>query len=420
MRGAHLIRGLDLGLGLVLMMGCSLISGVPSVPEVPEVPVAVTGTPVATSSPTQPVVPPTVQVCPIRRDLTPPLRASNSPEDTDVFIAAVGAYLTEGGDPEQVSLQELESVRQSDLTGDGGLETIYALNVARPDQVVPEGLLVVFSCQSGAVIQIYRYEAGEGNGLELITTQDLTQDGTADLVFSQYTCGAHTCWHTPNVWSWQDHDFVNRMGAPFQYPYPTYSLEDAVLVVSSAGQGSVGAGPQRVTTTTLTWNGSVITVTEEVTAAPVYRYHAFLDGDRALSAGDAAKAEALFRSVIEDDGLDSWGALVSAEDERLWLEALAWWRLMIVHASAGDTAALESAYAVVAQLDSAVAGAPVQALAERFQRSFARDGDWLAACTYAVGAPEAGEALGVLNSFGYANPVYEIADLCPSLAYPRP
>ncbi len=413
------MRGLGLGLGLVLMMGCSLVSGATPVPEVPEVPVAVTDTPVATPSPTQPVVVPTAQVCPIRRDLTPPLRASNGPEDTAVFIAAVGAYLTKGGDPELVSLQELESVRLSDLTGDGEQEMIYALIVARPDQVVPEGLLVVFSCQSGAVVQIYRYEAGEGNGLELITTEDLTKDGVADLVFSQYTCGAHTCWHTPNVWSWQSRDFVNRMGGPFQYPYPTYAVEDARLVVSSAGQGSVGAGPQRMTTTTLAWDGSVITVTEESTADPVYRYHALLDGDRALSAGDIAKAEALFRSVIEDDGLDQWGALVSAEDERLWLKALAWWRLMIVYASAGDTEAMDSAYAVIAQTDPSVAGAPVQVLAEWFQRSFARDGDWVAACTYALGAPESGDVLDFLNGFGYANPVYETADLCPSLAYPR-
>lgn len=410
------MRGLGLGLGFVIMMGCSVIYEVTSVPEVS---VTVTDTPVAPPSPTEPVVSPTVQICPIRYDLTPPLRASDNQEDIDAFVTAVEAYLTEGGDPEQVGLQELESVRQSDLTGDGGLETIYVLNVARPDQVMPEGLLVVFSCQSGAVVQIYRYEAGEGNGLELITTEDLTEDGVADLVFSQYTCGAHTCWHTPNVWSWQDHDFVNRMGGPFQYPYPIYSLEDAQLVVSSAGQGSVGAGPQRMTTTTLAWDGSVITLTEESIAAPVYRYHAFLDGDRALSTGDATKAEALFRSVIEDDGLDQWGALVSAEDERLWLEALAWWRLMIVDALAGNVEAMRGDYAAIVGLDLEAAGAPVQVLAERFQRSFEWDGDWVAACTYAVDAPESGEVLGLLNSFGYANPVYELADLCPSLAYSR-
>ncbi len=47
------MRGLGLGLGLVLMMG-QLGSGATPVPEVPEVPVAVTDTPVATPSPTQP------------------------------------------------------------------------------------------------------------------------------------------------------------------------------------------------------------------------------------------------------------------------------------------------------------------------------------------------------------------------------
>lgn len=417
MQAGRLWRGASLGLSLVLSLGCSLLSTTPPAAEVVDVTAALTDTPALIASPTPPVASPTPHMCPDFRDVTPPQRGSDDLEGAESFVASLQEYLAEGGDPERVVLGDQEAVHQADLTGDGGLETVYSLIAVHPDQVIPEGLLLVFSCQVGQIKLLYRYEAGEGNGLELIALGDLTEDGVADLVFSQYTCGAHTCWHTPHVWSWRDRDFVDRMGSEFQYPYPTYSLEASGLIVASEGQGSVGAGPQRLTTTTLAWSGDAITVTDEFLAAPVYRYHAFLDGDRAFSAGDLASAEAAYRFVIEDDALESWGFLVGVKDERLWFETLGWWRLMILHASAGRTEDVESAYAMISGLDPAAPGYPVVALAERFRRSYQREGDLQAACTYAVDSDEAAQALSFLNSFGYANPVYEVPDLCPSYAF---
>ena len=418
MVGARLWRGVGLGLGIVFLLGCSLFSGTPPAAEVPVVTVAVTDAPTVAPPTTQPAASPTPQMCPDPSNVAPPQRLSDDLEGTESFIAAVQDYLTQGGDAERVPLAEQEALRQADLTGDGGLETVYVMMAASPDQVFGEGLLIVFSCRAGEVIPLYRYAAGESNGLELIALEDLTQDEVADLVFSQYTCGAHTCWHTPNVWSWAGRDFADRMGSAFQYPYPTYTLEAGSLVVVSAGQGSVGAGPQRLTTTTLGWSGTAITVTDESVAPPTYRYHAFLDGDRALSAGDLASAEAAYRSVIENDALESWGGFGDLEDERLWLEALGWWRLMILDASVGRADDMETAYAMIAGLDSPAPGYPVRALAERFQRSFQRDGDLPAACAYAVDTTGSEQVLGFLNGFGYANPYYEVPDLCPSYAYP--
>jgi hypothetical protein len=316
-------------------------------------------------------------------------------------------------------LGDQEALLQADLTGDEGLETVYSFVAGRPDQAFGEGLLVVFSCRAGEVIPLFKYDAGEGNALELIALEDLTEDGVADLAFSQYTCGAHTCWHTPNVWSWAGGEFADRMGSTLQVPYPTYGLEDGSLVIASAGQGSVGAGPQRLMTITLAWNGNAITVTAESVAPPTYRYHAFLDGDRALTSGDLMSAEAAYRSAIEDDALESWGGFGKLEDERPWLEALSWWRLMILNASAGQDDGIETAYAMVAGLDPSMPAYPVRTLAERFQRSYRRDQSLLPACDYAIDTDEAELVLGFLNGFGYANPFYEVQDLCPSYAFPR-
>jgi hypothetical protein len=269
---------------------------------------------------------------------------------------------------------------------------------------------------------LYRYEPGEWFGLELIGAQDLTQNNVADLVFTEVTCGAHTCWSTPRVWSWREQDFENQMGAEFSYPYAEFALHADSLVAVSGGIGSVGAGPQRVVTTTLTWTGSVITATQTSPAPPDYRYHAWLDAERALAQGEPARARASYERTIEDETLKAWGAAVDPESEAAWLKDLARWRLVMVHAKLGHEAD-RAAYAetLLAQEPDAVTY-PVTVLAERFQREYDRSGDVAGACAYAIGAAggsangdvsvETQAVLDFLNSFGYANPTYGPGDLC--------
>ncbi|MCD6287058.1 MAG: hypothetical protein J7M39_14210, partial [Anaerolineae bacterium] len=221
----------------------------------------------------------------------------------------------------------------------------------------------------------------------------------------------------PYVWSWAGSDFVNHVTGALQFPYPVYEIHDGALVVVSSGVGSVGAGPQRPLTTTLSWGGDAITVADEVSAPPVTRYHALVDGDRAFAGGDLAAARLLYQRVLEDETLTAWGAYMAPEEEHRWLRALGRWRLLILNATEGLDADAEAQHAALtADPQPGMPGTPVVALAERFWRSYRRDGDVDAACRYAMDTDEALTVLDFLNGFGYANPLFEADDLCPYLS----
>lgn len=407
-------RLLPVFLGL-LTLGCVFVNGI--IPTSAPVPATLTG-PTSTPSPSPPtatpapVLSPTPASCPLIQDLVPPVRTGDLEGDLD----ALESYLDQGGDPDLVPLEPQESRLRGDLTGDGSAEMIFGLLDPESSQIPPEGRMVIFTCRAGRVDRLYQYTPGEWYGLELIAATDLTTDGVVDLIFSDVSCGAHTCWHTPYVWSWVGSDFVNHVTEALQFPYPVYEIQDGTLVVVSGGIGSVGAGPQRPLTTTLAWDGGTIAVTDENSGAPAYRYHALLDGDVAFAAGDLPAAQALYERVLQDETLTAWGAYTPPEEEHQWLRALGRWRLLILNAYQGlDAGAEAHTTALTTDYQPGMPGYPLVALAERFWRAYQRDGDAEAACRYALDADESEALLNFLNGFGYANPLFESDDLCPYL-----
>jgi len=411
-------RGVPVGL-LLLTLGCALFdlvdpTSVPVPPTLTE-PTSISTPTLSPSSPV-PTLPPvpsaTTSPCPIIQDLAPPPRTG----DLDAVSDALEAYLDRGGDPDRVLLEPQESLLRGDLTGDGSPEMVFGLIDPESPQIPPESRLVIYTCRAGGVKRLYQYSPGEWYGLELIAVTDLTTDGVADLVFSDFSCGAHTCWHTPYVWSWAGSDFVNHVTGALQFPYPVYEVQRGALVVVSGGVGSVGAGPQRPLTTTLAWVGDAVTVTDEVSAPPVTRYHALVDGDSAFAGGDLTAARSLYQRVLEDETLTAWGAYTIPEEEHQWLRALGRWRLLILNATQGLDGDAEAQHAALtADHEPGVPGYPLVVLADRFWRSYQRDGNAEAACRYATDTDEALIVLDFLNGFGYANPLFEADDLCPYL-----
>ena len=126
-------------------------------------------------------------------------------------------------------LEPLEGLLRGDLIGDYVPEIVLSIIDTESLQVPPPSRMLIFTCDGGGILSPYQYDPGEWMGLELIGIQDLTGDGQGDLVFSDVNCGAHTCWHTPHVWSWTGNDFADAVTAPFQYPYPAFELRDAAL-----------------------------------------------------------------------------------------------------------------------------------------------------------------------------------------------
>jgi hypothetical protein len=373
------------GLLLIVALGCGLVEltaptrdPVPAtLPDPSATPSLIPPTATSTPAPS-----PTPDLCPAGQDLPSPQFTDNLEEN----IAALHDYLDQGGDPQRIALRDDDVLLRGDLTGNGAQELVFGLVDPLAEQIVPRVNLVIFTCQVGGIAQLYRYEPAEWSGLELIAIEDMTADGVADLVFSDFSCGAHTCFHTPVVWSWEGGDFVNRIEDALQFPYPDFHLEDGALTVVSHGIGSVGAGPQRPVTTTLAWTGELVGITEETTAPPTYRYHAFVDGDLAFAAGDLAEAGALYRRVAQDETLTAWGAMLSPEEEHDALKALGQWREVILALSQDDTTAAESTYTdLIASPQPMAVREAVQVVAERFWRAYQRDGDISGACTYAVG-----------------------------------
>jgi len=370
-------------------------------------------------APQQPALTATSGPCPPRRAAPTP----TLPAEFSAYGEALRGYLADGGDPAQLPAilggwQALPPngavMTQADVTGDGVVDMAVSLinpTLAPPDS---EAALILYTCQEGTVHTRYTYHPGEWFSLNLIGARDLTADGIAELVFSETTCGAHTCWDTLHVWAWNNADFVERMGTDFMSPYATFYLEAEQIAVSSFGIGSVGAGPQRPLTTTLAWNGQVITVTGAAIGPAVYRYHAFRDGDEALFSGNDARATQAYHQVLTDNELLAWDAFLSREEERLWFNALAHWRLLVQATRAGDADTAQIHHTqLINDFPPGQAGSPVTTLAQRFQASFEENQNMAYACQAALDAPETQTVLDFLNSFGYANPVYERDDLCP-------
>jgi len=347
------------------------------------------------------------------------------PAQFEDYAAVLGRYLADGGDSADIITLLLawearpamgEPLVLADLTQDGTPEILVSFINPASDRYPPEATLSIYTCREGAVESLYTYHPGGWFGLNLIGARDLTADGAADLAFTEVACGAHTCWDILHVWSWTGVDFEEQVEGEFSAPYATFVLSEGKVSVGSSGIASMGAGPQRPLTTTLAWNGSAITVAETLVGPALYRYHVFRDGDEALFAGKDARAIVAYQHVLEDNTLLSWDAYMSEDEERRWFSALAHWRLLVQAARANLVDDAQAHYAPLSSdFPGGEAGSPVVSLAQRFWTTFLESNNVAYACRAALDVPEAQTVLDFLNSFGYANPVYTLEDLCPFL-----
>lgn len=416
-------------LGLsALLLGCTLFSVRPTTEVTPTLPEA-SSTPGATetSAPTPTTAPtatPTPAPCPARQQIAFPVRPEVA--SLDEYTELIRRYLAEGGDPAQIQSglaawdalppEEDAGPLRGDLTGDGISETVAAFINPMSETFPPRGALAVYACRDKTVETLASHVPEVGRYLWLMDIADLTEDGVADLSFTDITCGAHTCWYTAHVWAWTGDHFEEQVDGTFSLPYAHFWVEEGQIRGISGGIGSVGAGPQRPYTETWQWNGDVITfVTKEMGLAQ-YRYHVFRDGDKALFAEDYDRAFEAYLRVINDETLNPWASMYTAEEERRWFTALAQWRLFTLGMKLGNFPDAEARYErLQADYPPDTSGHPVAVLAERFWTRYQETGNVAYGCLDVVDMPEVEQVLTFLNSFGYANPRYAVEDLCPFL-----
>jgi hypothetical protein len=348
------------------------------------------------------------------------------------YPAAIQKYLNAGGDV--ATLEETlaewgalppeapDQVVALDLTDDDGrLEIVVALWYAG-EAVAPAGDLLIFGQQDGRYALLYQegYDPASP-AVRLLQVLDANGDGRRDVIYTLGTCGAHTCFDSLEVLSWQGTGFSSLMGGRLDMPYPTYAVTPGRIDAESGSVASVGAEPQRGYSEVWEWNGSVFTVTQQIWAPPIYRYHALLDGDYALSAGDYPAAVAAYERVIGDDALQEWGAVSGAVDpgvERAQLAAFARWRLVLTHLQAGDLGSARVAHEQLqAEYPADAVGHDVAALAEVFWGTYAVDGSFVEGCLALVAAAKEDTSVhDFFNAnYGYANPRWEAVDICPFL-----
>jgi hypothetical protein len=354
------------------------------------------------------------------------------PADVSGYGDSIQRYLSGGGDlgvltsslAEWGALPDAENqVVAADLTGDGVDEVVVAL--ARPDAqaLVRPGQLLIFGCSEGTYASLYRegdiIEEMFGPAIELTHLGDVNLDGRPDLVYVLRNCGAHTCSEALRILGWDGAQLVNLMGGTLELPYPTYVVEPGRIEAISGGIGSVGAEPQRGYAEIWAWNGDVFTRTETIYEPPVYRYHALLDGDRALLAGDYPTAAVAYGRVIGDDTLESFVGVISeanGADEHTFLTAFAHWRLLLTHLRMGETASAQGELDVLlADYAPGAAGHEVAQMASAFWDTYLREESIAQGCSEIVASAARYDAvLSFFNdNYGYANPWWEPDDLCP-------
>jgi hypothetical protein len=401
----------------------------PTVPVPTEVPPTEEPTSEPTEPPTEPVptepaptVAPTPPACP-----APGSPTLVQPANFADYPVAIQQYLSAGGD-----VATLEStlagwdafsaganqVVASDLTGDGIAEVAVPLRDPAGEVTFASSYFLILGCHAGGYTFGYQ-EFNEGLWIQSLQIVDANSDGRSDVAYTLDTCGAHTCFETLKILGWDGAAFVSLMGGVLDMPYPTYTVTPGRIEAQSGGIGSVGAEPQRGYTEIWEWNGSVLTITQQIWEPPVYRYHALLDGDQALLAEGYAAARDIYERVIVDDGLQEWGAVsgvVDPADERAQLTAFARWRLLLTYLLTGDLGGAQSEYdRLQADYPAGSAGHDVAVMAETFWIAYQVDGSIADGCAEVVAAAEVDTAVqDFFNwNYGYANPWWESLDLCP-------
>jgi hypothetical protein len=425
-----------LAAGLALY-GCNLPLSTPEAtptPIIAQTQPTAPATPFIPASPTSPPTPtatPEVASGPVACPVPPGSPAPPALQAPAAYVQDVLAFLNGGGSP-----HELQTVIQSaglspqvgmplagqDFNGDGLVDIAVTLLSPSEASIVAPGGLYVFVCIGQAYALAYTSAPVPDVGApEIIDARDLNADGASDLLLARETCGAHTCFSQIEVLVWRQNTFVNVLqGSSDDLPYPSIRVVGPgpdgrfAIAVTGTGIGSAGAGPYRGVTRTWAWNaaGDTLVPGPDLALPSTYRIHVLNDADQADLDGSYATALQLYDQVIHDDSLQDW---VDPPSERANLSAYAMFREVVTRLQLGDTAAAQAAYQDLRNTyPPASLGGAYGLLGQAFWTAYQSSNSLGIACGQAQAFAQANETT-ILQPlyFGYANPEYTAADICP-------
>ena len=277
--------------------------------------------------------------------------------------------------------------------------------------------------EKGQLLVYHQGEAGyvlahevEGVGrIALLEASDINTDRKFDLAYSDTSCGAHTCFATLAVISWDGKAYADWIADEPTIAGPEYTFKDVTaqgqgeeILVHGGVIGSVGAGPQRAWTETyISSKGSEYTLLSREYDPSTCLYHKILDANAAFEAWAAdgfGPAIELYEAALEADDLKACGTI---EDEVATLQDFARFRLIVAAVAGG-----EAGDATVLMGDVRHAG--LRAAASGFLTSYAASGSVIQACRDTTTLAEFNTATwDFLADWGYANPSLTPGELCP-------
>ncbi|MEZ4860046.1 MAG: LysM peptidoglycan-binding domain-containing protein [Caldilineaceae bacterium] len=311
------------------------------------------------------------------------------------------------------------SVTAQDLTGDGvdDLVVIYQNSATQSPQPVMD-LLILDSSASGYTIG---HQARAESEVNLLALVDLNSDGQSDVAWLERTCGASSCFDTVQIYSWDGTTWRNWTAEKITMANASVELKDVLAegqgfeVILSGGQiNSDGAGRQRDRVEN--WgsvDGAPYILLQTTYADSTCLYHLILDANTAFLNGGAdefAKAEELYTKAISDNALVACGTRENELDE---LRSFGLYRLALVAAYEGQP---DVAGDFIESIAATYPTSPYSELGAAWLARYRQDYDLPAACAVATQfAEDNPAAVDLLNSFGYANPSFSAAEVCPVL-----
>ncbi len=381
-------------------------------------------TPTEVATEEAPTATPEALACPTTADEYPTAILSalaNTGADTGANTGGsaevLSAFLTECG------ALEPGTVANQDLTGDGvdDFVVVYTTVSAAESTGAPLPSMDLLILNSGADGYTVGHQARAESEVQLLSAVDVNEDGQADVVWTETTCGASDCFQTIQIYSWDGTAWRDWSAEKVTMANAEVRLEDS----DEAGQGfelmldggvyaSAGAGPQRARQEV--WgsvDGAPYTRLTTTVAESNCLYHTVLDANSAFLNGtedDFAAAEALYTQAISDETLVACG---TRADEIAELRSFSTFRLALISAYRGKPlVAADLAGSITSSYPDSTYDQLGQSWLTAYQENYDIGAGCGAANRFAADNPA---AVAILDDYGYANPTFAVQDICPIL-----
>jgi LysM repeat protein len=301
----------------------------------------------------------------------------------------------------------------ADITGPKSQDVIVAINDPSAEGPGAGGALLVYHKAPGGYALAHK-RAGQGR-LELIEAGDVNQDKKFDLVYSDTSCGAHTCFGTLFVDSWDGKTYADWIEDEPTIAGPEYSIKEVAtdgegeeIQVHGGVIGSVGAGPQRAWTETyISPAGGPYKLLSQVYDPSDCLYHQIVDANRAFDAwaldGFDPAIEAYEAALTEKNSQ----ACGSIKDEVKTLQDFARFRLVVAQVAAGNAPA-------AIELAPQITHPGLKKAVTSFLGSYTANTSVIQACRDVTKLAESDTTTWqYLADWGYANPSFTAQELCP-------